>query len=91
MCGLAESDIFTAATLAIHMTFYVPYEFSCFLIKAYAEVRIEIRGSTPFPTGKYGLPYAQVRNAIRGGTGWKGVFARFIVNYFLHGSRVRVE
>jgi len=45
--------------------------FSCFLllpIKAYAEVRVEIRGGTTIPTRRYGTPYAEVRFSIRGST-----------------------
>ncbi len=51
--------------------------FSCFLlllIKAYAEVRVEIRGGTTIPTRRYGTPYAEVRFSIRGSTPKKSNF-----------------
>ncbi len=60
-------------------------------IKAYAEVRVEIRGGTPLPTRKYGKAYAQVRNAIRGGTRSREAFPKSIVERFLRGSTVQPQ
>lgn len=62
---------------------------SCILllpIKAYAEVRVEIRGGTVLPTRRYGDAYAEVRLRIRGGTALYVAFQHAHVNRFLRGS-----
>jgi hypothetical protein len=52
---------------------------------------VEIRGGTRLPTRKYGKAYAQVRNAIRGGTGPREAFPRPVVDLFLRGSTVQPQ
>jgi len=65
--------------------------FSCFLllpIKAYAEVRVEIRGGTTIPTRRYGTSYAEVRFSIRGSTPGKSNFLQTLWILFLRGGTV---
>ena len=86
---LQGMHIFTGATPAIHMMFYVPHEFSCFLLRhtrryvwKYAEVHVFLRGSTERHTRRYGTPYAEVQAPER-------LFLGPIVDLFLRGSTVQ--